>query len=110
MHGLRPGDYPSSVCLINCRWYCYAPTMVVTGDGESGFDSGGGPEKRLPPPKGKPSRPKITHPRNGEVFTKKTYGTLLRPRNWNGDLKNPLAIINWGQPKVPSTAVKTCPQ
>ncbi len=45
------------------------PTMVITGNGESGFDSGEEPEKRLPHLR-KAAGAQITHSRHGEVVTK----------------------------------------
>lgn len=53
------------------------PTMVTTGDGESGFDSGEGAEKRLPHPR-KAAGAQITHSRPGEVVTKNNNTGLFR--------------------------------
>ncbi len=53
------------------------PTMVVTGNGESGFDSGEEHEKRLPHPR-KAAGAQITHSRHGEVVTKNNNTGLIR--------------------------------
>ena len=37
-----PAVLHSNFCPINFRWYGSGPTMVATGDGELGFDSGEG--------------------------------------------------------------------
>ncbi len=37
-----PAPYLSSFCLIMLWIVGHAPTVAVTGDGESGFDSGEG--------------------------------------------------------------------
>ncbi len=54
-----------------------APTMVVTGNGESGFDSEREPEKQLPHPR-KAAGAQITHSRHGEVVTKNNDTGLIR--------------------------------
>ena len=41
-HGLEPATRLSSVCSIILAMVCYRLTMVTTGNGGSGFDSGEG--------------------------------------------------------------------
>ena len=55
----------------------YVPTMVVTGNGESGFDSEREPEKRLPLLR-KAAGAQITHSRHEEVVTKNTEAMPIR--------------------------------
>ena len=38
----EPATHLSNVCSITLSMVGYAPTMVATGNGESGFDSGEG--------------------------------------------------------------------
>ena len=71
----------------------YVPTMVVTGNGESGFDSGERePEKRLPLLR-KAAGAQITHSRYEEVVTKNTKPRLIEFRHWNENNPNLLTRI-----------------
>ncbi|KAL6266052.1 hypothetical protein P5V15_002912 [Pogonomyrmex californicus] len=71
-----------------------APTMVVAGNGESGFDSEREPEKRLPHPR-KAAGAQITHSRHGEVVTKNNDTGLIRGPVIGMSTRNPLTRIHW---------------
>ncbi|KAG8156229.1 hypothetical protein JTE90_024369 [Oedothorax gibbosus] len=58
----------------------YAPTRVVTGDGERGFDSGEGAEKRLPHQRGRQQAANYPPPGNGEVVEKNVGDSFEPPK------------------------------
>ncbi|GBP52911.1 hypothetical protein EVAR_47566_1 [Eumeta japonica] len=62
----RTGDASFKCLPYQLSMVVSATTMVVTGNGESGFDSGEEPEKRLPHPR-KAAGAQITHSRHGEL-------------------------------------------
>ncbi|GLD55506.1 uncharacterized protein AKAME5_002855200 [Lates japonicus] len=64
--GPRGGDVSFECLPYQLSMVLSVPTMVTTGNGESGFDSGEGAEKRLPHPR-KAAGAQITHSRLGEL-------------------------------------------
>ncbi len=82
--------------------------MVLTGNGELGFDSGEEPEKRLPHPR-KAAGAQITQSWLREVVTINNNVGPYGSHNWNEYNLKPLTSTNWRASLVPAAAVIPAP-
>jgi len=78
--------------------------MVVTADGELGFDFGEEPQKWLPHLR-KAAGAQITQSWHGEVVPINNIIGLFESSNWNEYNLNPLARIHWRASLVPTAAL-----
>lgn len=72
----------------------YWSTMVSTGNGDLGFDSGQGPENRLLPPM-KAAGALVIRSFIGEVVTKHSNRFPIKYSNWNDNNLNSPSTIHW---------------
>ena len=84
-------------------------TMVITGNGESGFDSGEGALEMATTSKEGSRRANYPLSARGGSDEKYQCGTHMRPRNWNEYNLNRLTSTNWRASLVPAAAVTPAP-
>lgn len=83
--------------------------MVITGDGESGFDSGEGARETATTSKEGSRRANYPIPTRGGSDNKYRYGSPSETRNRNENDSNPLTRNDWRASLVPAAAVIPAP-
>ena len=83
--------------------------MVITGNGELGFDSGEGARETATTSKEGSRRANYPLPARGGSDEKYRCGSHSRPRNWNEYTLNPCMRIEWRASLVPAAAVIPAP-
>ena len=83
--------------------------MVITGDGESGFDSGEGARETATTSKEGSRRANYPIPTRGGSDNKYRCGSPTGIRNRNEKDSNPLSRNNWRASLVPAAAVIPAP-